>query len=210
MKLTISTNQIKGLKKGSLDHFPKYTTYLINQASQTAQATRPSVVGQLSNEYPNYAKECEVNGVTPTLEGWREYHTSKFPDALSKSTLRINEMISNFKAAIDQIDEALVLEWVKDLLYEKTFYGFNVEATIKLYLVDRGVTVVDSTPEDESKNIDLYINDRPYQIKPKSLGHRQSVASYIAIPIIIYEETDKGIIIEFEDDYLKGLLKDVI
>lgn len=206
LKITISSNKIVKLKSGNLEHFPKYTTYLINQASQTAQATRPKIVGQLSDEYPNYVSECEEKGETPTLKGWEEYHATKYPDALNKSIYLINDMINKFKNSINKIDEELILEWAKDLLYDKTFYGFNIESTIKLYLIDSGLNIRDATPEDESKNIDLYINDKPYQIKPITLDYKQTIASYIDIPIIFYEKKGTGIVITFNDDYLEGLL----
>ncbi len=202
MKIKISASKIADLKKGNLEHFPKYTTYLINQAAQTAQATRPNIVGQLSEEYPKYVLECNKLGDTPTLEGWKNYHKEKYPNAVINAVSRTDSMIENFKEAISQIDEELIEEWVMDLLYDKTFYGFNLEATIKLYFIDLGFKVKDATPEDESKNIDLYIDDKPYQIKPESLGHKQSIRSHIDIPIIIYSKEVNSIVIEFDDEYL--------
>jgi len=202
MKKVISAAKISDLKKSNLEHFPKYTTYLINQAAQTAQATRPNVVGQLSEEYPKYVLECYKNGFPPSLVGWKSYHKKKYPNALDDAFKRTDAMIKNFKEAMNSINEELLTEWIMDLLYDKTFYGFNLEATIKLYFASLGLQVRDSTPEDESKNIDLYLDNKPYQIKPKSLEHKQAIKSFIQIPIITYYEELNSIIIEFEDDYL--------
>lgn len=205
-KITISAAKIAEMKRSNLEHFPKYTTYLINQAAQTAQATRPSVVGQLSNEYPLYVEKCKQAGTTPSLEGWKEYHKSKFPTALENAVKRTDDMIVNFKEAINQIDDELIEEWVLDLLYDKTFYGFNLEATIKMFLTSKGLRIKDADASDESKNIDLYINERPYQIKPDSIEYKQAIKSKINIPLIVYRKEGNNIIIEFDDDFLKGVL----
>jgi hypothetical protein len=202
MKKVIGSAKISELMKSNLEHFPKYTTYLINQAAQTAQATRPSIVGQLSEEYPKYILECHKNEISPSLEGWKAYHKRNYPNALQDALKRTEDMIRNFKAAMNSINEKLIKEWILDLLYDKTFYGFNLEATIKLYFAHLGFTVRNSTPEDESKNIDLYLDNKPYQIKPKSLDYKQAIRSLIEVPIITYYEELNSIAIEFEDTYL--------
>lgn len=202
----ISANKLSELKRSTLDHFPKYTTYLINQAAQTAQATRPNIVGQLSEEYPNYQKQCFERNIPQTVEGWKQYHKEKYPNALDDAVNKTSEMIKSFKDAIEKIDDVLIEEWVMDLLYEKTFYGFNLEGVIKLYFKELGIKVVDADSHDESKNIDLYLDDKPFQIKPSSFKHKQSIQSYIEIPIIYYEKVGNAIEIEFTDEYLEKKL----
>ena len=202
MKKVIGSTKISELMKKNLEHFPKYTTYLINQAAQTAQATRPTIVGQLSEEYPKYILECFKNHVDPSLDGWKGYHIKNYPNALQDAIKRTEDMIKNFQSAMNSINSKLIKEWIMDLLYDKTFYGFNLEATIKLYFSHLGFTVRNSTPEDESKNIDLYLDNKPYQIKPKSLDHKQAIKSLIQIPIITYYEELNSIAIEFDDSYL--------
>ncbi|MDZ7363482.1 MAG: MjaI family restriction endonuclease [candidate division KSB1 bacterium] len=48
MKIKITNEEIQPLLELPVPEFPKYTTQLINLASQNAQATRPKVVGQMS------------------------------------------------------------------------------------------------------------------------------------------------------------------
>ncbi|MDP2425393.1 MAG: MjaI family restriction endonuclease, partial [bacterium] len=126
--------------------------------------------------------------------------------AVKDSVQKTTAMIQGFKAAINSIDSALIKEWVEDLLYDKTFYGFNLESTIKLFFIDKGLTVQNATAGDESKNIDLYVNGKPYQIKPKSLEHKQSIKSYIGIPIIYYYKEENSLVIDCDDKYLSALL----
>jgi len=184
----------------NINDFPIYTTFLINQASQTAQATRPKIVGQLSDEYPLFIEECDRLHQKPTLNLWKKYHSKKFPDAKRDAFAKIKTMLNNFKVAFDKIDDQLITIWLEDLLYEKTFYGFNVESLVRHYLSEKGFNIRKATAEEESKNIDLFIDDRPYQIKPTSINQKQSIKEKIEIPIILYEEKDDQVSILVGDD----------
>jgi hypothetical protein len=208
MKIKISNNKQKQLQKGVLETFPKYTTFIINQASQTAQATRPDIVGQLSEEFPLYVEECKQQGIEPSLQGWVDYHTNKFFDAIDLAKEKIKNMIENFRIAIDKIDDGLIEVWVKDLLYTKTYLGLNTEALIKEYIRSKGLIVVKSSPEEESRNIDLYINKRPYQIKPQSYSRTGASTGHQGLPpVIFYKKSDENIELEIDDPQLLNLLK---
>lgn len=54
MKIKISNKELIEELVGKKREFPKYATQLINLASRTAQATRPRVVGQMTE----LIKEC--------------------------------------------------------------------------------------------------------------------------------------------------------
>lgn len=49
MKLKLSAEEVRRLLDLESPEFPKYVTQIINLANQNAQATRPRVVGQLSD-----------------------------------------------------------------------------------------------------------------------------------------------------------------
>ena len=54
MKFNISNAELSALNDITNPEFPKYTSQLINWANQTAQGTRPRIVGQLSDLFPEY------------------------------------------------------------------------------------------------------------------------------------------------------------
>ena len=85
---------------GEVKDFPLYTTQLINLANQNAQGTRPRVVGQLTE----LIKECPKR----TYEGWKNWYLSKYPNAITGATERINEMMDNLKEAIKSIDKSMI------------------------------------------------------------------------------------------------------
>ena len=107
---------------GEVKHFPKYTTQLINIASQNAQGTRPRVVGQMSE----LIKECPKR----TYEGWKEWYLSKYPDAVDNAVERINEMMGKLKEAINLVDKEMIKDWVEDLVLEKTFMGLRFQKAV--------------------------------------------------------------------------------
>lgn len=201
--IKLTENKIKNLKKNTLDHFPRYTTYIINRASETAQATRPKVVGQLTEMYKDFLEEVEKGQRKNDLEAWKAYHREQCPEAIERATEKAWAMMLNFKEAIDKIDKPLVREWVEDLVYDKTYYGLDNENLIKLYFIDQGLTVEPASEEDESRNIDAYINGRPYQVKPDSHKKESNIADRIAIPIIYYHaEPGEPLLIEIDDPEL--------
>jgi hypothetical protein len=200
MKKKISANKLKKMKASTLSHFPRYTTYLINQAAGTGQATRPKVVGQLSDEFPLYIKYCEENNLEQTVDNWKEYHQKKYPNAVENAVKKTSDMIENFRNAVTLIDNDLIEEWIVDLLYEKTFFGFNIEYAIRKYIEEEGHQVRKATKEEESQNIDLYIDGNPFQIKPMTIKTKRSIETIIVHPIIYYTKTDQnGIEIEYDD-----------
>jgi hypothetical protein len=203
MEIKITKSKIKSLKSSTLDHFPKYSTYLINQSSQTAQSTRPSVVGQLSEEYPEYEAECRNKKSEPSLEGWKKYHQEKFPNAVENAVRKTSDMLENFRESLNNIDDNLIKEWVEDLLYDKTYYGFNLEAIIRLYFINKGYEVRKSNAQEESRNIDLFINGKPFQIKPESIDYKQAIKQNINVPIITYKKMGDVIMVYIDEEKLE-------
>ncbi len=168
-KKTIQKNKIKNKDTNeNSGFFPKYTTQIINLASQTNHATRPRVVGQLTEEFRKYQEDEKNKGNIVTIKGWKKYHNDKYPTAFNDSYNKIISMLGEYKKAINLIEKKHIKRWLNDLLYKKTFEGLNVEKNLKSFLIEKGASIKDSNNEEESKNIDLYINEKPYQIKPAS------------------------------------------
>jgi hypothetical protein len=170
---------------GENPSFPKYTTQLLNIANQNAQGTRPEVVGQMSE----LIQECPDR----SYEGWREWYLEQHEDAIDNAVKRIKPMIENFREAIEQIDEDMIREWVKDLVLNKTAEGLIIQEAILKELGERRDEEWElAEPEDESKNIDGYIGGEPVSIKPESYKSKDpSVRDQIEEQIIYYKKTNK-------------------
>ena len=101
--------------------FPKYTSQLINWANQNAQGTRPRVVGQLSDLFPEFQNSTEnVN-----IQEWQKWYSQRYPNAIDDATERIYAQVKNLQEAIKLIDKDLVKMWVTDLVITKTFNGLK-------------------------------------------------------------------------------------
>ena len=174
---------IEGAEPGY--EFPKYTTQLINQASQNMQATRPKVVGQMSE----LIQECP----TKSYEGWKEWYLNKYPDAIDKATDKAYEGVINFKNAIDKIDRDMVKAWVTDLVLTKTAEGLIFQEAILAYIADiENTSYRLAKPEEESKGIDGYIGNKPVQVKSITYTAKQSLQEEIPVDIIYYDKGSKG------------------
>ena len=66
-------------------------------------------------------------------------------------------MIDNFKDVINQIDESMIRQWVRDLVIVMTFIGLRFQEGVLKKIAEKFNTKYRlSTPEEESKGVDGY------------------------------------------------------
>ncbi len=196
MKFTIKNDELVVLNGSETSNFPKYTSQLINWANQNAQGTRPKVVGQLSDLFPEY--ESEDNSVS--MNGWREWYLERHPDAIEIATNKIFNQVENLKEAIKLIDKAMVKRWVEDLVITKTYSGLYVQEAILSKLAQKlNKEYRLATPEEESQGIDGYIGKIAYSVKPDTYKTMKRLSETINVKMIYYTKKKSGLTIEVED-----------
>lgn len=136
MNYTIKNEDIEIYNDSDSFTFPKYTSQLINWANQNAQGTRPVVVGQMSDLFPEFLESDEEK----TIDGWRRWYTERYPDAFDKATDKIWTQVNNLRNAIPLIDRDMVEKWVEDLVIYKTFNGLYVQKAILASLAKKNGT----------------------------------------------------------------------
>ncbi|MDO4988019.1 MAG: MjaI family restriction endonuclease [Synergistes sp.] len=196
MNYSIKNESIKTYNDSKVFTFPKYTSQLINWANQNAQGTRPVVVGQMSELFPEFM----ASGQDITIENWRSWYFERYPDALEKATEKIYAQVQNLCDAISLIDREMVEKWVEDLVIYKTFNGLYVQKAILASLAEKkGTTYRLATPEEEAIGIDGYVGDIPYSVKPDTYKTMERLSETIDIKMIYYAKTKTGLKIEVED-----------
>lgn len=196
MKYSLNNENIQNYNDSESVNFPKYTSQLINWANQNAQGTRPVVVGQMSELFPEFLD----SGEEITIENWRKWYTNRNPDAFNKATDKIYAQVENLRKAIPLIDRDMVSMWVEDLIVNKTFNGLYVQKAILASLAEmRGTTYRLATPEEESVGIDGYVGTVPYSIKPNTYKTMGRLSERIDVKMIYYDKTKTGLKIEVED-----------
>lgn len=171
--------------------FPKYTTQLINLINRNAGGTRPQVVGQMSDLIQQFDGE--------TLEDWVEWYTQQQPDAIKNATDKIFHMYEAMREAFASINREMIEEWVKDLVYNKTYAGLKVQSAILTVLANRlGKIGRLATKEEEAKGIDGFLNDKPIQIKASTYKFESQLIETFDAPIVYYDKVSGGITIEYE------------
>ena len=196
MNFTIKNEDIQRLNDAESPSFPKYTSQLINWANQNAQGTRPVVVGQMSELFPEFME----SGTEMTIDGWREWYTEKYPDAFEKATEKIFAQGQNLQEAIPLIDKEMVTRWVEDLVIYKTFNGLYVQKAILASLAAKNNTTYRlATPEEEAKGIDGFVGSIPYSVKPDTYKTMGRLSEAIDVKMIYYTKTKTGLKIEVEE-----------
>ena len=196
MKYTLKNEKIERYNDADSFSFPKYTSQLINWANQNAQGTRPVVVGQLSELFPEFM----ASGEEITIENWKKWYTKKYPDAFEKATDKIFNQVQNLTVAIQQIDREMVENWVEDLVINKTFNGLYVQKAILAYLAEiQHKPFRLAKPSEESVGIDGYVGDVPYSIKPDTYKTMGRLSETISVKMIYYTKTKTGLTFEVEE-----------
>jgi len=200
MEIKMKNEEIRSLLGIESPEFPKYVTQILNLANQNAQATRPRVVGQMSELIK------EFNG--KTLEEWESWYLKRYPDAVDRATKKILSMVENFREAIGKIDENMVRQWVRDLVIVKTFLGLRFqEAVLKKLSEEFGLEYRLASPEEEKKGIDGYIGNLPVSLKPKSYDSKKLLPEKLEGYVVYYEKQKDGLRIFISED-LENLLKE--
>ena len=196
MKYTLKNESIEAYNGHAPCAFPKYTSQLINWANQNAQGTRPVVVGQMSELFPEFMKSTEEI----TIENWREWYVQRYPHAFDTATQKIYAQVQNLQNAIPLITPEMVRQWVEDLVIHKTFNGLYVQKAILASLAEkRGTDYRLANPDEEAKGIDGFVGDIPYSVKPDSYRTMGRLSETIDVKMIYYAKTKTGLKIEVEE-----------
>lgn len=196
MNFTIKNEQIEQFNESESYSFPKYTSQLINWANQNAQGTRPVVVGQMSELFPEFMTSTS----DITIDAWKEWYLERYPDAFDKATQKIYSQVQNLREAIQYIDEDMVRHWAIDLVIDKTFNGLYVQKAILAALAQKtGKAYRLAMPAEESKGIDGFVGSIPYSIKPDTYKTMGRLSETIDVKMIYYTKTKTGLKVEVED-----------
>ncbi len=148
--ICIPYNEVRELLGAEKYEFPKYSTQIINLANQNGQGTRPRVVGQMSELIQEFSGQ--------SVEEWESWYLERHPNAISNAKEKIKIMVDNFKSVISLIDDAMIENWLKDLLIIKTFIGLQFqEAILAKTAALLNKTYRLSEQNDESIGIDGYV-----------------------------------------------------
>lgn len=199
MKITIKNSDIQHYNDSSVPDFPKYTSQLMNWANQNAQGTRPRVVGQLSELFSQYRKECG-DGEEISIGGWERWYSERYPDSIDEAADKIFHQMEHLKEAIQLIDLDMIRRWVYDLVITKTYNGLYIQKAILARLAEeKGTDYRLACPEEESQGIDGYVGETAYSIKPDTYRAKNFLPETIGAKMIYYAKTKTGLTVEVEE-----------
>ncbi len=192
-KIKMKNSEVEQLSNASQYAFPKYATQIINLLNSNAQGTRPAVVGQMSELIQEFDGK--------SLDGWVVWYNERQPNAVHNATEKIYGMYQLMSDAFNSITKEMVEEWVKDLVYTKTYCGLKFQSAIIAFLAAKvGMPWRLANVEEESKGIDGFIGDTPLQIKSATYKLEARLSETIDVPIVYYDKKKDGISIEYDTD----------
>lgn len=173
--------------------WPKYSTQLLNIAAQNSQALRSKFVGSMKENWLDMKK----SGIPGTLDNWIRYYNEKNGEnGIIDASKKTYNMVKMMK--IGGIDEDMCLDYIKEVIYNKTHMGMGgEEMAVEVVATHFGLNHRFGTPEEESEGIDAWIGDCPVQVKPEGSvfkGHvhnhadedKQLVVKYVPKKLVCY------------------------
>lgn len=189
-KFKISNDEVANLSNAPHYEFPKYVTQFINLANSNAGGTRPKVVGQMSE----LVKEFDGK----SIDEWIAWYTERYPNAINDATEKIWTMYETMKGAFNTITKDMVENWVKDLVYGKTYCGIRFQTAIISAIANQlNKDWREANPDEEAKGIDGFIGGKPLQIKASTYKLEAHLSEVIDVPIVYYDKKKDGISIEY-------------
>lgn len=193
MKIKLLLQDLRGRLVGIPPSYEKYVSPLINMANGYSHATRPKHVGQVTE----LIRECKPRD----FDEWRDWYLRRYPTAIDEATDRVVTMLEQLRDAMNDIDRETVRRWITELVLEKTFIGLRVErAILEEAAQTLGKTLRVSSPEDESRGIDGYLDGRPVSVKPTTYKTMDTLSETIDARMIYYEKKSNGTIVADLDE----------
>ena len=189
-KFKISNDEVANLSNAPHYEFPKYVTQFINLANSNAGGTRPKVVGQMSE----LVKEFDGK----SIDEWIAWYTERYPNAINDATEKVWTMYETMKGAFNTITKDMVENWVKDLVYGKTYCGIRFQTAIISAIANQlNKDWREANPDEEAKGIDGFIGGKPLQIKASTSKLEAHLSEVIDVAIVYYDKKKDGISIEY-------------
>lgn len=158
---------------------PTHYASLINLSCRRSKATRPEIVGQMTELFKQFPGK--------SASEWKRWYLKKNEGVLLVAHELIRKKLYEIGRAFKKINDDDIWNWIIDLVTDKTYSGLAVETTILKSVakeVHKGYKA--SSVEDEKKNIDGYIGGRAVQVKPASFKRTSEKKQGKLPKIIIY------------------------
>jgi len=154
--------------------WPKYATQILNIAGQNSQAFRSKYVGHCKDTW----LQMRSDGIKGTLSEWTKYYNDTHgSDGLSEAGKKIYTMIK--KMQVGGITEEMCIDYVKEVVYNKTHMGMGgEEVAIRVVADYYGLPYRFSTAEEESQGIDGWAGEYPIQVKPHDSAFKGHVHNH--------------------------------
>ena len=132
----------------------------------------------------------------PSVEGWESFYASKIGlEKIDIAADKIWEYVKRIRENLNSLNHDDVKNWTKDLVIDKTFAGLQIQLDILEMVSETGEFRL-STPDEESKGIDGYVDGEPVSIKPNTYKKTiQSGKESIPYRIIFYKNTKRGLVV---------------
>lgn len=184
--IRLTTKNYNGIIKDNRREWPKYSKQLLNIATANSKATHNKIVGSMKELW----LKMRGQGIRGTLENWTEFYNKEWGEAgLKVAGKKVYAMLQ--KMQIVWISEKLCIEYIKELVYNKTCMGLGgEERAIQVAAGYFKLPYRFSTAAEEKMGIDGWIGNKPVQVKPHDAVYKAHVFNHA--------DTNKTLVITYK------------
>lgn len=187
--IKLTAKHYKDIAQPVRRQWPKYATQLLNIATQNSKATHAKTNGSVKEMW----LKMRSKGINGTLDNWTKFYQQERggEQNLIEAGQKVYAMLQ--KMGIPWITEEMCIDYIKELVYNKTHMGLGgeemaIQAVARYY----GKTYRFSNAKEEAQGIDGWVGDKPVQVKPEGSvfkGHVHNHPDKDKVLLVTYKKT---------------------
>lgn len=186
--IELTAKNYDGVVQSKRRDWIKYSSQLLNLANSNTKGTVKEKIGSVKENW----QEMRDQNVAGTLENWTNFYIEKYGEKqLERSGQDVYIMIQKLRKTLEQVTEDMCVEYVKEVVYNKTAMGMGgEEMAIQVVANYFNMPYRYSTAEEETQGIDGWIGDKPVQVKPHDSVFKAHVYNHA--------DTSKTLVVTYE------------
>ena len=171
---------------------PKYSNTLISIINNNARATRPISIGNLGQLKSEFKGE--------TFKEFKKFLLDNNPKMIETAVEKILNKAEEMELLPSYINYHTVKIWLENLIFIKTFRGLYFESLCFKTISEKfNIEFIKGTIEDDSKGIDGYLNNNPYNVKSATYKNKHDKSTTVNCDIIFYNIKKNTLEIEYNE-----------
>lgn len=200
-------------QKNNKNNYPKYLKPILNLIINISQINHKKNIGNIVQMFEDAV--LENDGLLSRNE-WKIYlkknHAPFKDENIELSVDKCNSLLLQIYCMIGEIlhngqSKDFIRDYINNLYFDGSYDGLSIQMQIINHLKEYNYKVTQATSLEESQGIDVWIDNIPVQIKPKSYKFKDGQCNVKnTVFTIFYEKNINGFTLDCDFNELNSLI----